>query len=359
MPRRFTRASAQHFSFNPADFDIVGDFTTLLWVRWMTFSGTNPQYVMSGGAFADMNSWNIFMGAPGASNDWRAYIYDASATGVSMDDGSLGSASDDEAIWTPIVIRRTGDASSMFIASIGNEYEGSFTNGAAFTLANLYLGTRADFDADRRFDGELAHLAHFTTALSDAAVAELLAGVNPQDVRDDYSAALQRYFPLNEASGNAVDLISGTVVGTDVNAVGAGLGTDPVAAYTGGGSGGTVDHFEVLAAGGGALSDFNVGTSKDVLLRAVDVSNEVVTSFTGTVEISGVGAVLSSGGGTSSAFVAGLRTATLTFNQLGATVTVEVEDSATGLITGTSATFAVVVAAAAGSRIGGASLLIN
>lgn len=38
---------------------------------------------------------------------------------------------------------------------------------------------------------------------------------------------------MNEESGNVVDLISGTVVGTAVNAPGSGLGTDPVSAYGG------------------------------------------------------------------------------------------------------------------------------
>ena len=228
MPRRFTRASEQRFTLTPGDFTISGDFTNIIWVRWLTFSGTDPQYFMSGGDFAQPNSWNTFIGAPGFENNWRVFIVADDNSGIQSAHASP-SSSDREGLWTPTVIRRTGTSLDVFVVSRTNIMTETFNS--PYSLANLVIGARTDFDAARFFDGEIGHLAHYTTALSNDAVDDLMDGENPLTVRDRYGATLQRYFPMDEPSGNIVDRVSRTVVGTAVNSPGAGLGTDPVNRY--------------------------------------------------------------------------------------------------------------------------------
>lgn len=123
-----------------------------------------------------------------------------------------------------------------------------------------------------------------------------------------------------------------------------------------------VDHFDVTEESGAALGDFTVGTAKNVRIRALDASDQVVTSFTGTVDITASESNLSAGGGPSPAFTAGVLVRSLTFNQLATGVEVDVEDSTDPLLTGVSAAFDVVlppVGAGVSSLIGGSSPFIS
>jgi hypothetical protein len=218
MARRFVRASQHRFNFTVSDFDFSGDFTTLIWVKNISYSGTTPSYFMSGGVFASPNSLNLFTAPSGNTNDWRVFILDSDGDGPqsSGGGGTTPTASERVGLWTPVIVRRTSGLVEHIVLSRSNTIQSGGSFGPTFTLSNLQIGGRSDLNANRFLDGELAHLAHFTTSLNNSAVDELLGGENPTVVANRYSANLARYFPMEESSGNIIDIIGGAV-GTAVN----------------------------------------------------------------------------------------------------------------------------------------------
>lgn len=117
--------------------------------------------------------------------------------------------------------------------------------------------------------------------------------------------------------------------------------------------------FQIRSPVGGLLDDFVVDTPKSVRLRALDQNGNLLQSFTGTVELGASGATLSVGGGTTAAFVGGQLTMAVAFDAVAAAVAITAEDTATGLITGQSNQFDVVIVTGGGNIIGGDSALIS
>ncbi len=101
---------------------------------------------------------------------------------------------------------------------------------------------------------------------------------------------------------------------------------------------GPLDHFLVEAFGGGAIPSQTAGTPFSIQVTAKDASNNTVTSFTGTVDVTSSG-TLSAGGGTTAAFTAGvLSTHSVTITNTGsfsitATTTGGSETGASNLFT--------------------------
>lgn len=99
--------------------------------------------------------------------------------------------------------------------------------------------------------------------------------------------------------------------------------------------------FTVEEVGGGPIRTRGVGEPFDVVITAKDFFGATVTDFTDTVDVSATGATLSSGSGTSGAFTAGVLTLEVEFSDIGAAITIDVEDTDTGLALGSSDEFAV------------------
>ena len=99
---------------------------------------------------------------------------------------------------------------------------------------------------------------------------------------------------------------------------------------------GPLDHFLVEAVGGGAIGAQAAGIAFDIQITAQDANNNTVTAFDfvgNTAEVSSTG-TLSAGGGTTSAFVAGvLASHSVTISNTGS-FTLTITDSPTGLGTG-------------------------
>ncbi len=103
---------------------------------------------------------------------------------------------------------------------------------------------------------------------------------------------------------------------------------------------GTLDHFKVEAAAGGAIGTQAAGTPFSVKITAQDVSNNTVTSFTGTADVSS-NRTGSAGLTTSAAFSAGvLASHSITLTQPGLSSTITATRTG-GTETGTSNTFTV------------------
>lgn len=117
--------------------------------------------------------------------------------------------------------------------------------------------------------------------------------------------------------------------------------------------------FEVTEESGAALGNFTVGTARNVRVRALDQFGGVFTGFTSTVDVSATGGGLTTGSGTSPAFVSGARVIACAFTTLATGVELDVEDTSTGLITGSSAAFDVVAGGGGtgGSLLGDSSLI--
>ena len=228
MSRTFVRANGNYMTLDPADFTFSGDFTMLVWVRHTT-SGTAPSYCIAIGDLGSPNSLTLFLGTTVGTNDWRAFIYDSTGDGFGsgITSPSVSSLLD---TWVPMIVRRSGTDISFYVVSRTNELTaGSF--GPTFAPTTFLLGAQSLLDADRFFEGEIAHLAHYTSALSDAAVDSLFAGANPRQVALTYGVTLQRYFSLDATTGDEIDVISGTVTAVATDNPAAGTTSAPVSPF--------------------------------------------------------------------------------------------------------------------------------
>ncbi|HEU0012322.1 MAG TPA: dockerin type I domain-containing protein [Longimicrobium sp.] len=114
--------------------------------------------------------------------------------------------------------------------------------------------------------------------------------------------------------------------------------------FTASATAGAVDHFDVEAAGGGAIGGQTAGGSFGIRVTARDAAGNVVTTYADSVVISSTG-TLSAGGGSAGGFSGGVLTHSVTVTSAGSHTV-----SATrlgGTETGTSGSFAVSSAAAA------------
>ena len=107
---------------------------------------------------------------------------------------------------------------------------------------------------------------------------------------------------------------------------------------------GALDHFSVTKTDSSAIGTQTAGTSFNVMIRAQDVNNNLVPSFTGTVDMTS-SSLFGAGGGTTGAFTAGvLSSLAVTLNRAGASQTLTATRTSGGTETGT-ATFNVNVGA--------------
>ena len=107
---------------------------------------------------------------------------------------------------------------------------------------------------------------------------------------------------------------------------------------------GALDHFSVTKTDSSALGAQTAGTSFNVMVRAQDVNNNLVTSFTGTVDMT-TSSLFGVGGGTTGAFTSGvLSSLAVTLNRAGTNQTLTATRTSGGTETGT-ATFNVNVGA--------------
>ena len=106
---------------------------------------------------------------------------------------------------------------------------------------------------------------------------------------------------------------------------------------------GVVANFLVESSGGGAIATQTAGSAFNIKVTARDANNNTVTGFAGTVNITSTG-TLSSGGGTTAAFTAGvLASHSVTISNTGSfTITATKTGSSE---TGTSNAFTVNAAA--------------
>lgn len=102
--------------------------------------------------------------------------------------------------------------------------------------------------------------------------------------------------------------------------------------------------FSVEAEAGGSIGAQEVGVAFNVRIRALDQYGETYPDFTSTVDVTTNG-TLSAGSGTTASFTAGVLTHSVTFSAAGTGITLSVDDTATGLITGQSNGFTVVTPA--------------
>ncbi|HET7569968.1 MAG TPA: DUF6701 domain-containing protein [Gammaproteobacteria bacterium] len=108
--------------------------------------------------------------------------------------------------------------------------------------------------------------------------------------------------------------------------------------------GSRLDHFVIEATGGGAIGQQTAGQSFDVRILAVDSSGNVVTGFSGSVNLTSTG-TLSAGGGTTPAFSDGeLDNYSVTISNTG-TFALTVTASGDSTMTGVSNNFNVVAGA--------------
>ena len=137
---------------------------------------------------------------------------------------------------------------------------------------------------------------------------------------------------------------------TNFTAVSAADNLELVTAGTGGATAGTdnrtititaavLNNFLVEAAGGGNIGSQTAGTPFNIKITARDASNNILTSFTGTVDITSTG-TLSAGGGTTAAFTAGVLASTSVTISNAGTFTITATRTA-GTETGTSNAFMV------------------
>jgi hypothetical protein len=140
-------------------------------------------------------------------------------------------------------------------------------------------------------------------------------------------------------AGHSVTLTTPTGAGATITATRTGgveTGTSTAFALNAGG----LHHFLVEAAGGGALGPQTAAAPFAIRITAQDVSNNTVTSFTGTADVSSNRAG-SSGLATTAAFTAGvLATHSVTLTQAGTLSTISATHTG-GTESGTSATFTV------------------
>ncbi len=117
---------------------------------------------------------------------------------------------------------------------------------------------------------------------------------------------------LSAGGGTTANFVSGVLASTSVTI--SNTGTFTITAAGGGQSGtsnsfavnsGGVTNFLVEAAAGGSIAPQTAGTAFSIKITARDAGNNVVTSFTGTVDLTSTGN-LSSGSGTTPAFVNGV-----------------------------------------------------
>ena len=107
---------------------------------------------------------------------------------------------------------------------------------------------------------------------------------------------------------------------------------------------GALDHFSVTKTDSSAIGTQTAGTSFNVMIRAQDVNNNLVPSFTGTVDMTS-SSLFGAGGGTTGAFTSGvLSSLAVTLNRAGASQTLTATRTSGGTETGT-ATFNVNVGA--------------
>lgn len=229
MPRFFTRADQDRFTLAANSLDLSGDFCTLIWVRWTAFAGGSPQSFLSYGDFATANSWHTYLLPAINGNAWVAYLLHSGGWGI----GEYVTPLTPVGEWRAVVVRRVGTTLSVYV---GSRSTGINEPGAGQTFtqnSTMFVGASPDLASDTHFEGDLAHFAHYTGTVSDAAVDALMAGGNPLAVRDTYSLTLQRYWPMNGTTGNEVDVVSGTLELVAVNSPSAGVGADPVDAPPG------------------------------------------------------------------------------------------------------------------------------
>lgn len=109
----------------------------------------------------------------------------------------------------------------------------------------------------------------------------------------------------DNANGTYTFIYTPTAAGTDNVAIVLGttaIGGSPFASVV---SAGSLHHFAVQNSGGGSIGTQTAGGTFGVRITAQDANNNTVTTFTGTVNVSGSTA-LASGSGTTATFVAGV-----------------------------------------------------
>jgi adhesin/invasin len=103
---------------------------------------------------------------------------------------------------------------------------------------------------------------------------------------------------------------------------------------------GPLHHFKVELAPSGTIGTQTVGTPFNIKVTAQDANDNIVTAFTGTVDIATTGGTLGTGGGTTAAFVSGvLATHSVNYSAGGLGVTLTATRTSGGSESGTSNAF--------------------
>ncbi len=301
-------------------------------------SGTSNGFTVNPGALHHFAFANINTQTAGTAFNLTLTAQDASNNTVTGFTGTVGLSTTAGTI--------TPTTSGAFAAGVRTESATVTQAGASKTItANDGSGHTSSSNYFTVDPGVLHHFA-FANITNQAAGVAFNIGLTAQDANNNTVTSFSGTVSLSTTAGTITPSTSGTFSAglrtESVTVTGSGA-SQTISANDGSGHTGTsnsfmvnagnVHHFAIAA----ISSPQTAGTAFNIMLTAQDVSNNTVTGFTGTVNLSTTAGTISPA--ISGAFVSGARTESVTVTQAGVGQTISVNDGSGH--TGTSNTFTV------------------
>jgi len=160
-----------------------GDWTIAGWIKLDDNAGVKYQYFLSWGT-VDANpnlNWmfrehncdagdvdKLSCSCLDADGDGGATIFIISA-------GTPGTST----VWQHLILQRSGDDITQYVNNVADGTVNDAAMDAVNVAGNLFLGSRSDQDADRRFGGDMAEWAKWDRALNASERAGLVKRYSP------------------------------------------------------------------------------------------------------------------------------------------------------------------------------------